>query len=127
VTTGQEVGPSLSQPTPTTVDLAYPIVDLIHELRPDLPLSVVASLVVECLDVASCLISDREWAEARQRSWPECIRIAHSHHTSSYGVPARPLEQIGSDYMKDLRHRDRDHLGRGNGDDLGHHDDGEVA
>jgi hypothetical protein len=59
------------------VDLAYPIVTLIAELRPDIPLSVIASLVVECLDVSSCMVLDGEWARARQRMWPEAIKAAH--------------------------------------------------
>jgi hypothetical protein len=45
---------------------------------------VTASLVVECLDIAACMILDGEWAEARQRIWPEAIRLAHSRHTASY-------------------------------------------
>jgi hypothetical protein len=66
--------------TPTTVDLAHPIIALIHELRPNIPLSVVASLVVECLDLSACMILDAQWAEARQRIWPEAIKAAHSRH-----------------------------------------------
>jgi hypothetical protein len=72
--------PSLSQPGPTPADLATPIVALIAELRPDIPLSVAASLVVECLDLSACMILDGEWARARQAIWPEAIRAAHSRH-----------------------------------------------
>jgi hypothetical protein len=104
VTTGQEVDASLSQPTPTTADLVYPIVAMIHELRSDLPLSVVASLVVETLDLSSCLHLDGQWAEARQAAWPEAIRLAHNRHLAPYGVrrveewanvPAKPGDHMG--------------------------------
>jgi hypothetical protein len=94
---------------PTAVDLAHPIVALIHELRPNIPLSVVATLVVECLDVASCTILDREWAEARQRAWPEAIKLAHSSHTeTSYA------ERRARDLADATQPRPNDYPGRFN-------------
>jgi hypothetical protein len=100
MTTGQEVRTTLQPGTPSTVDLAYPIVALIAELRPDIPVSVIASLVVEALDLSACMHLDGQWAEARQTAWPEAIKLAHSGHTRRYrtSVP-RSLEDIGADYM----------------------------
>ena len=82
--TGEDRVNSVQPGTPTPADLAYPIVHLIHELRPDIPLSVIASLTVEALDLAACMHLDGQWAEARQTAWPEAIKLAHSRHTAGY-------------------------------------------
>ena len=103
VTTGQEVRTTIQPGTPTTVDLAYPIVQLISELRPDVPLPVIASLTVEALDLSACMILDGEWASARQAAWPEAIRVAHSRHSGRYPTLAERLAEA-------RRPRPGDHL-----------------
>jgi hypothetical protein len=80
----QAVSVSVGHEPRSAADLAFAIVSLIAELRPDIPLPVIASLVVETLDLAACTILDGEWAEARQALWPEAIKLAHSRHTASY-------------------------------------------
>ncbi len=77
---------------PTTVDMAYPIVALVAELRPDIPLSVVASLVVESLDLAACLHLDGQWSRARQAMWPEAIKLAHNRHVGNSYASRRAVE-----------------------------------
>jgi hypothetical protein len=93
---GIDLMSSLSRPTPTasTADMVYPIVSLLAELRPDVPISVLASLTVEVLDLASCMILDREWAEARQAAWPEAIKAAHSRHAGHPYSERRAAEWI---------------------------------
>jgi hypothetical protein len=88
------------------VDLAFPVVSLIAELRPNIPLSVIASLTVEALDLAACMILDGEWAEARQAAWPEAIKAAHSRHVGSYPSLAERLAEA-------RRPRAGDYMGRG--------------
>ncbi len=92
---------------PTAVDLAHPIVALIHEIAPRIPLSVVASLVVETLDLASCMILDGQWAEARQAQWPEAARVAHSQHIGVTYLERRRREAL------DALPRRTDYPGRG--------------
>jgi hypothetical protein len=85
-------------------------------------------LVVECLDLAACMILDGEWAAARERIWPEAFSVSHSRHTARYGVPPRRLEDIGRDYLRDLESGvgDRDHRHRHHGYHRDHRH-GEVA
>jgi hypothetical protein len=85
--------------TPTHADLAAPVVALIHELRPDIGLAIVASLVVQALDEGADAVLDAEWARQRQAAWPEAVKLAHSRHTGRYVASTpRTLEDIGADY-----------------------------
>ncbi len=45
---------------------AGPLVDLVSELRPDLPTAIVMSLVYEALDYVAGVVLDAEWASARE-------------------------------------------------------------
>jgi hypothetical protein len=89
--------------TPTHADLAAPVVALLHELRPDLGLAVLASLAVQALDEGADAVLDVEWAHQRQRAYPAALAAAHRRHT---GWRARPpqappgsLEDIGAEHM----------------------------
>jgi hypothetical protein len=93
-------GENAHELTPTHVDLAAPVVALIHELRPDLPLPVIATLVVQALDEGADAVLDAEWARQRQTAYPTAIKAAHRRHTSRYAESApRTLEDIGADHM----------------------------
>jgi hypothetical protein len=89
--------------TPTHADLAAPVVRLISELRPDIGLAIVASLVVQALDEGADAVLDAEWARQRQDAYPGAIRATHRRHTSrrvtAPETPPRTLEDIGADYM----------------------------
>jgi hypothetical protein len=95
--------PTLSivpQPAPTFVDLATPVTELIAELRPDLPMSICASLAVEAMDQVADSVLDEAWARQRQRLYPAALRAAHRRHTGRYAASVpRTLEDIGATYM----------------------------
>jgi hypothetical protein len=61
-----------------------PLVDLCVELSPGTPRPVLESLVWEALNTSACVSLDADWAQARQRLYPEAVRCAHSRHTVSY-------------------------------------------
>jgi hypothetical protein len=89
--------------TPTHADLAAPVVRLISELRPDLPLPVIASLTVQALDEGADAVLDAEWSRQRQAAYPAAIAAAHRRHTgrgvTAPRTPPRSLEDIGADHM----------------------------
>jgi hypothetical protein len=96
---------SVDEGIPTVADIGSPIVELIAELRPDLPLSVASSLVVERLDEFADTLLDEAWARQRQRLYPEAVRSAHSRHAGRgyerrraaecFDVPAKPGDHKG--------------------------------
>jgi hypothetical protein len=83
VTTGQEVGFSLSQGPDIHRYGGYePLVDLLIELAPRLARPVAVSLITEALDQCADLLLCEAWAQTRQRLAPVAIRCAHRHSVS---------------------------------------------
>jgi hypothetical protein len=58
-----------------------PLVDLIAEVRPDLPWSIAASLIREALHAAADAVLDVAWAKTRARLYPAAVDAAHRRHT----------------------------------------------
>jgi hypothetical protein len=75
---GADSGQSASSP--------QSLVDLVLELRPDIPLSIAESLVREALDNAADAILDAEWARTRARLYAEALRLAHGRHMTPYAI-----------------------------------------
>ena len=73
----------LPQPPPTRADLAAPLVELIAELRSDIPLPIIATLVVAALDKAADTALDEAWARQRAAAWPDGVALAHNKHVGT--------------------------------------------
>ena len=91
---------SVDEETPTVADIGSPLVQLIHELT-NIPLPVIATLVVERLDQYADVVLDAAWARERQRLYPAAVRSAHNRHAVTYtqrrargwaDVPPKPTD-----------------------------------
>jgi hypothetical protein len=83
-------------PPPTRADLAAPIVDLISELRSDIPLPIIATLVVEALDKAADTALDKAWARQREAAYPAALRLVHNRHAGHTYAERRAREVADS-------------------------------
>jgi hypothetical protein len=90
----------------TTVDIAAAAVTLIHEdLRPDVALPVLASLVTEAIDKAADAALDEAWARDRETMYPVALRAAHTvRHLAPY-IERRRRQ------LEDAKPRPGDYLG----------------
>jgi len=95
---------SVRQAADRTPDAA--LVDLLLELRPDLPLPIAESLIREALHGTADAILDVEWAHTRQRLYPDALAAAHARHTLPYAA------RRGREIADARRPRPGDHHGR---------------
>jgi hypothetical protein len=91
---------SVDEGMSTVADIGSPVVQLIHELT-NIPLPVIATLVVERLDGYADYVLDQAWAREQRRLYPDAVRSAHNRHAMTYtqrrarewaDVPPRPTD-----------------------------------
>ena len=102
--------------TDATLDHAQPnsvehvvLVELAHllaEVRPDIPLAIIHSLIAEALDAAAGRQLDLAWAYARERLYPLAVAVAKDARVGLAYAERRAAE------LEDARPRPGDFRGR---------------